>query len=93
MTDWELGNDIMCNIVDKMKELSEECDSTNPVVSRLLSNIALDFGTLVNDLMANEGSDIRMCPEHLSEDEETGEMIGVYTYFDGSSIYKKDKKI
>ena len=90
MTDWELGNDIMCNIVDKMKELSGECNKTNPLISDLLQNIALDFGTLVNDLM-EDNSKIRMCPEHTAEDEDTNETIGVYSYFDGSSIYKKDK--
>jgi len=92
MTDWELGNDIMCSLVDKMKELSNECKSTNPVVSELLMNIALDFGTLVNDLM-DSADHTRMCPEHIVEDEDNeGEMIGVYSYFDGSSVYKKDKE-
>lgn len=79
MTNWELGNDIMCNIVDKMKELSSECSKTNPLISDLLQNIALDFGTLVNDLMEGD-SKIRMCPEHIAEDEETGEEVGIYSY-------------
>lgn len=95
LTDWELGNDIMCNVVDKMRELSDECSNTNPAISKLLLNISLDFGTLVNDLMCENSpnsSQIRMCPEHISKDEDTGEVIGVYSYFDGSSIYKKDKE-
>ncbi len=82
MTDWELGNSLMCNVVDKMKEISNECEKKNPLIADLLQKIAMDFGVLVNDLMSHgDSKSIRMCPEDTE----------CYTYFDGNSIYEKDK--
>lgn len=58
MTNWELGNDIMCSLVDKMDELAKECSHEQEDVAKLLRGVALDFGYLVNRLM-----DDRLCPE------------------------------
>lgn len=74
MTNWELGNDIMCNLVDKMVELSAECESTNPQVAELLNELALDFGPLVNRLMNEDNHWDGMCPTRLSS----------YKFFDGT---------
>lgn len=79
ITNYELGNDIMHNIVDRMKELATESKHTHPIVSKLLNDLALDFGPLVNDLM-DDG--IRLCPER--EDS--------YVYFDGGRIYDRHKE-
>ena len=82
MTDWELGNDIMCGVVDKMMELSKEAEAKQPGVARLLRDIARDFGPLVNRLMNDKDDPIGMCPVHPDEE---------YMYFDGTEkdYYKK----
>lgn len=86
MTNWELGNEIMHNIVDNMRELSNECEKTHPVISRLLNTIALDFGPLVNNLM-DDGTE--MCPTH-------GIFLKNGYFFDGKSKHflenKKEKE-
>lgn len=58
MTNWELGNEIMCGIVDKMYEVARECEKSHPLASKILTNKALDFGPMVNNLMEDT-----MCPE------------------------------
>lgn len=85
MTDWELGNEIMCGPVDRLKELALECSKSQPKVSGLLMALAMDFGPLVNRLMNDEDSEIGMCP--VRENDEAG----TYRYFDGTSkmLYKK----
>lgn len=85
MTDWELGNEIMCGPVDRLKELAFECSSSRPQVSQLLMDLALDLGPLVNRLMNDSDDTSGLCPCR-----EEGDNL-YYMYFDGTSkkIYDK----
>lgn len=62
MTNWELGNSIMCNLVDKMRELEGDTTPDQHRFALMLSNLAYDLGPIVNNLM-DDG--IGMCPEHV----------------------------
>lgn len=53
LTDWELGNDLLCNICDGMMRLSEECEETHPTVALKLKFIRLALGVDANELMGD----------------------------------------
>lgn len=59
MTDWEIGNDIMCTLIDKMNELAEECEISQPMIASALRANALGWGTTVN-ILQGDG----ICPEN-----------------------------
>lgn len=61
MTDWELGNDILNNLLDEMRGLAKECMETHPDISNMLQMNAMAWGCHVNGLM-NDGQ--VGCPEH-----------------------------
>jgi hypothetical protein len=84
MTNWELGNDLMHRIRDNLCEIARECESTRPEVAKLLDNLALDFGPLVNRLMNdNHSQPDGMCPSRMGYK---------YVYFNGCSneVFKPD---
>lgn len=60
MTNWELGNDLLHSVCDKLRELSEECKESHPKYADILWNHSVSLGVHVNDLMAGPN---RICPE------------------------------
>lgn len=71
MTNWELGNEIMCSVADKMRDLSDECRLSHPQTSDFLKYLAIDLGPISNQLTG-----VGLCPE--PEDR--------FTYIDTSKI-------
>lgn len=66
MTNYELGNDILHNLVDRMNELANECSYEQRMIAELLKDLALDFGPVVNRLMGDGsvGCPTRDKPSH-----------------------------
>jgi len=58
-TNWEIGNDIMHNICDKMAELEHEIEKDHPEIALILFKNRLMYGPLVNTLMDDE---LGLCP-------------------------------
>ena len=61
---WELGNDIMHQLCDKMSDLAKECERSHPAVSAYLVKLSLELGITANDLM-EPSSGLRMASEPI----------------------------
>lgn len=62
ITLYDIGNDIMHNLCDKMSELAFEIRKDHPEVAEALTKNRLMFGPLVNTLM-----DDSLCPTSKSD--------------------------
>lgn len=76
MTDWEIGNDILNNVIDTMNELAKECHESHPDIAEKLRMNALAWGYHVNGLM---DSDSISAPENKFVTKKFNEFVTVST--------------
>ena len=50
-TNYEIGNDILHSLCDRMLELENECGEKHPEVAMVLRKTRLSYGPLVNSMM------------------------------------------